>query len=410
MGMDAVTRWWRQRCAWEQLAIILWAVVLAAVCGRGLLSPRLHTVYPIYAAAARHWLDGDDLYQLLDGYDCYRYSPLVAVAFVPFGPLPGALGGVLWRLLNAGVYLAALAWWARVALPQPASRRQRAVLCLLVLPLSIGSLNNAQSNALVIGLLLAAMAGTATRRWTLAALCVGLACFFKLYPVAVGLLLAAVYPRRFAPRLAAVLVVGLLLPFTLQRPAYVAGQYAAWAEHLVAYDHHSDQAAVWYSDVLLLLRVWLVPISRQEYLFLQVAAGAALAVLCLAARRAGWPPRRLLPLLLGLGCCWMTAFGPATESCTYILLAPPLAAALLQAWQQRQPAWAKALLVTAQVLLVLAQAISWFPPLKLLREAGASPFAALLLLTCLTALAVRDLAQRGEEMHVTAEAVCVPRN
>src|SRR5262249_17190530 len=193
----------------------------------------------------------------------------------------------------------ALAWWARVALPLPLSRMQRAGLFLLVVPLSIGSLNNAQSNALVLGLLLAALAGAATRRWNLAALCIGLACFFKLYPIAIGLLLAAVYPRPLSRRLIFFLAARLLLPVVRPRPAYVAEQYVAWVGNLINYDHHSDQAAVWYNDVLLLLRVWLVPISRQQYLVLQMAAGAAVAVLCLAARQAGWPARRLLPLLLG---------------------------------------------------------------------------------------------------------------
>ena len=44
---------------------------------------------------------------------------------------------------------------------------------------------------------------------------------FKLYPVAVGLLLAACFPRRFAPKFAVAVLSGVLLPFALQSPDYV---------------------------------------------------------------------------------------------------------------------------------------------------------------------------------------------
>lgn len=387
MKFDLLRRW-RGLDRWERLAVMVWAAILLAVCGRGVLQPRSHSVYPIYAGAAERWLQGEDLYQAIPGYDYYRYSPLVAVLFVPLHLLPDAAGGVLWRLLNAGVYLGCLAWWSRVALPVPLSRSQRALLFLLVVPLSIGSLNNAQGNALVLGLLLATTAAAATKRWNLAALCIALACLFKLYPVALGLLLAAVYPRRFAPRLAGALAVGLLLPFVLQHPGYVADQYVRWTDHLVSYDRHSAQAGAWYRDALLLTRVWLAPLGRQGYLVMQLVAAAGVAGLCLAARRAGWPARRLLALLLGLGCCWMTAFGPATESCTYILLAPSLAWALIQAWRDRQPRWVRALLLASLALLWLSQAAIWFPKPRRLHELGAQPFAALLFLTCLIALAL----------------------
>ncbi|HXG13182.1 MAG TPA: glycosyltransferase family 87 protein [Gemmataceae bacterium] len=391
MSREAALRWWRECKAWEKCAVIVWVVVVLAVCGRGWLWPRIHTVYPIYRHAAQRWLAGEDLYQAIPGYDHYRYSPLATVLLVPFSALPDRLGGLLWRLLNAAVYLGALGWWTQTALPARLTRQQRAVLFLLVVPLSVGSLNNAQTNALVLGLLLAAMAATARQRWSTATACVALASFFKLYPVAIGLLLVAVYPRRFAPRLAVVLLAGLLLPFALQDPRYVFAQYGAWAEHLVSYDRHSEGVGAWYRDVLLLTRVWLGPLSRTGYLAIQLLAGAAVAGLCLAARRAGWPPCRLLALVFSLGCCWMTAFGPATESCTYILLAPALAWALLNAWLEPRPLWMRWVLVIAQVLLLLAQLATWFPQGHRFRDLGPQPLAALLFLFCLTVAAVREV-------------------
>ena len=62
----------------------------------------------------------------------------------------------------------------------------------------------------------------------MAAACVTVACLFKGYPLAVGLLLAAVYPRPFAPRLVLALAAGLALPLLVQRPDYVAQAYRDW--------------------------------------------------------------------------------------------------------------------------------------------------------------------------------------
>src|SRR5207249_4467291 len=104
-------------------------------------------------------LAGHNLYTLTQ-YDVYRYSPLVAAAFVPLGSLPDWLGGVLWRLLSAAVYLSALAWWGRTMMQpraplpggQPDLRDAAAMdrtglawLFLLVIPLSLDNLNNGQS-------------------------------------------------------------------------------------------------------------------------------------------------------------------------------------------------------------------------------------------------------------------------
>src|SRR5206468_3756597 len=101
----------------------------------------------------------------------------------PFSLLPDALGGVLWRLLGAGLFLGGFAWWARRVLPGRLSARETAALWLLLLPLCLHSLNNGQSNVHVIGLLLIAVAAAAERRWNLAAICVAVAFCFKVYPL-----------------------------------------------------------------------------------------------------------------------------------------------------------------------------------------------------------------------------------
>jgi hypothetical protein len=384
---------------WRRLAVAAWAAVLLVVCGRGLISARAGGVYPIFADAGRSWLQGIDLYPEScrpDLDDRFRYSPAVAALFAPFSLLPDRVGGCLWRILNAAAFLGAFAWWCRVFSPLPLrGKGSKAALWLLLLPLSVGSMNNGQSNPLVAGLLLAAVAGVARERWNLAAVCVTAACLFKGYPLAIGLLLAAVYPRQFGPRLLLALAAGVALPFALESPGYVARAYADWLGQVSADDRSDVPVINGYRDLWQLIRLAELPVSRGVYLGLQLATAAGVAALCVAGRAARWPRGRLLTALLALGTCWMMLCGPATESCTYILLAPVLAWAVVEGWQAGRPRAARYLPAAALVLLTLASVACWFPSGKTVHGLGVQPLAALLLTVGLVAEYVVDLVPRA---------------
>ncbi len=394
MPLDALRRRWVSLSSWERLALVCWAGVILVVCCRTAIRPRAHSLFPIFDAAAGSWLTGEDAYAPRPDLDVYRYSPTVTVLFVPFHLLGERLGGVAWRLVSGAVLAAALAGMAKALARNPAdandNRRRRALLFLLVLPLAVGNLNNGQSNLLVLGLLVAAVTAAARDRWTLAAVSVAVACLFKVYPVSVGLLLAVLYPRRFSFRFAAALAVGLLLPFLFQRPAYVAGQYLSWLEHLRHDDRTLLPLDLWYRDFRLLCRVWWRPLSPAGYLAVQLGAAAFIARLCLAGQRAGWPRRRLLALLLALACCWMTALGPAAESSTYVLLAPGLVWWMLEARRYRL---ARAALGSAYGLLILTHVAAWFPFGRLVHGYGPHPVAGLLCLAALAGMSLRALAR-----------------
>src|SRR5262245_49755812 len=190
---------------WEKWAVAAWVLVIGVAALRALAWPRTHSVYPIFAQAARNWQEGQPLYAqaapTAGAWDVFRYSPLVAAALTPLSWLPDPAGGVLWRLINAGALLGGIFWFSRAVLLVFAGNR-RGLLFLLVLPLAAGNLNNGQSNPLVLGLVLGAVAAAAERRWNLSAGCLALGCLFKIYPLAVGLLLVVVYPRRLGLRLA----------------------------------------------------------------------------------------------------------------------------------------------------------------------------------------------------------------
>src|SRR5262249_41671637 len=89
---------------WHWLAVVAWMVSILAICVRAAIWPYPHSVYPIFALASQNWRAGVDVYGPTP-YDVYRYSPLVAAAFVPLGLLPDSVGGVLWRLLTVACYI-----------------------------------------------------------------------------------------------------------------------------------------------------------------------------------------------------------------------------------------------------------------------------------------------------------------
>ncbi|TMQ33855.1 MAG: DUF2029 domain-containing protein [Planctomycetota bacterium] len=407
----------RARLGWlanepMRLALSAWALILVIVSVRSIVQPQAHSCYPIFASAARHWRAGEDLYYkeapAAGALDCYRYSPLVAALLTPLSIFPDGAGGILWRLVSAAALLAGLAWCYRGVLPHPLSRGQQALLVFLVLPLAIGNLNNAQANALVLGLMLATVAAGAEQRWNVAAVCLALACLVKLYPIALGLLLVLLYPRQFAGRLLAALAVGAALPFLLQRPDYVTGQYADWLNIVARDDRHARVLATAYRDFLLVSRMWFAPFSLALYRVVEAATGIAMAVLCLAGRWADWPARRLLTFLLGLACCWMTVFGPATESCTYILIAPTLAYLVIESWALGQPGWLRGLAVAIYALLLASYLEDWFPSGNWLKAHGVQPLAGLLLIgNLIWTHFARMPASLPEQTH-GVQAACAP--
>ena len=110
---DKCSRWASSMVVWS---VTCWTVVLLVVTIRAALYPHIHSVYPIFALAGQHWMDGADLYGMTDPkLDVFRYSPLVA-AVAPLAIIPERFGNVAWRLLNVVVLLGASAWWGRAVL------------------------------------------------------------------------------------------------------------------------------------------------------------------------------------------------------------------------------------------------------------------------------------------------------
>jgi hypothetical protein len=323
-----------------RLVLILWVCVGVAVSVRTLLNPARHTVFPVFAAGATRWWADLEVYASDPALDDFRYPPTFAVAISPLSALGLSVGGILWSWLSLVVLLAGLLHFARQVLALKGSGTRLAIFLGLGMAGALRGLWNAQSNALVVGVLLLGGAELARRHWWRAAFLLSLTVWIKLIPMAPALLLGALYPRRLAPRLALALVVVALLPFLTRTPVLVLEHYREWFEHLA---HTGSKRWPGFRDGWTL---WVVlrhslegasgplalktPLDSPVYRVLQLLSAAGILLWCLWLKKRGTEDRQLINLALAMSCAWLMLFGPAVEHATYVFLTAPLAWAILE--------------------------------------------------------------------------------
>jgi len=146
-------------------------------------------------------------------------------------------------------------------------------------------------------------------------------------------------------------------------------------------------------DLWLAIRLVAIPMSSLGYHLLQLLLGGGVAMMSLAGRLAGWPQHRLLTMIFSMAGCWMVLCGPASESCTYILLAPILAWAVLEAFLDPRPLWSRLIPWCSFVLFVFSQTISWFPEHVRMQFLSILPLGGIVLWAGLVESNVRNLMQ-----------------
>lgn len=332
-------------------ALALWLVILTAIALRLTIPKNPSSVFPIFATAGADWLAGEPIYRpwVLER-DLFRYSPTVAAAFAPLSRLPRPAAEVIWRLLSAGVLLGGIVVWARWWWEQP----NLPAMLVLIVPLAVGGLNNGQANALIAGLLLFAQVAFARERYWAAGACITACVLFKGYPIALGLLLVLLAPRRFGARFALCLAAGFALPFVLQRPEYVVDQYREWFARQAGDNRTNVNPSLAYRDLHQLLRVSGVELSLTSYRLLEVIlAVAAAAIVWLSCAR--WSPKFAVWACGALAACWMTLAGPATESCTWVLATPLLAQLAIELWRRND--WQRTAIIASFALFMLGSTL-----------------------------------------------------
>jgi hypothetical protein len=354
-------------------AIVFWGLVCLACCVRVYREPTRQTVFHDYGHAGRAWIDGTDAYNLDHGDERivpsmsgFRYAPVVSVMLAPFALFSAEYGGVLWRLASIACFIGFFAWYLRDALPigRPLADNEKALLWLLLMPLSLASINNGQANVLLVGLLLGAATAVVKERWNLAAALLAGACLLKLYPLAIALLLILIHPRQLGWRFGVAVLIGLAMPFAFQSPTYVIHQYENWLM-LVGSDNRRDfPLTLGYRDFYLLTRAIGALLAPKAYLAVQLGAAMLVAGVGLLGRMRDWPAQYLVTTLLSLGCAWMVVFGPSIESCTFIQIAPVLAWALVESRRRTCPRWSRYALLGVFALFLASYITAWFRDIR----------------------------------------------
>ena len=356
----------------RRLALIvlgLWLAVILGVTIRGIAAPHQNSVFIVFRDAGRAWVAAQPLYSQVGKF---LYSPLAAAFFAPFALLPDWAGSAFWRLGTVLTYLVAvICWCCRYDVSSSSSSivRPTILAILLLLPLSLGNLNNGQASPFIIALLVFGCIAALDGRWTLAAGCISFAAFFKIYPLAIGLLLTVIEPRKLSWRLGLGLLIFGALSLVLQRPPYVIEQYRDWWLSLGADQRRVSTELGSWRDVWLLLRILHLPITVAGYALLQAGAALAAAIFCWWRSRT-WDRAAVVWSAFTVGCLWITLFGPSTELATYVFIAPSVAFA--SAWvlwpltQGRHPwRWSQFLPIAAYALLLLAEALNaWVPVIR----------------------------------------------
>ena len=207
----------------ELFVALLWiAAVVAATLQQGLAHQSNN--FLMFRAASRHLLEGRDLYAAYPAlyFDFYKYTPAVALLFLPFALLPFVWSMLAWNALNASVLWAAIG----TVLPRRGATIARAVVFLDLL----GSLQNVQSNGLVAGLIILTFAAYEREHTILGGFAASIGGAIKLFPLA-GVSFAIMHPRRvrFVLAAAVAFIALLLLPLLVTPPATLLAQYASWS-------------------------------------------------------------------------------------------------------------------------------------------------------------------------------------
>ncbi|NUR35592.1 MAG: DUF2029 domain-containing protein [Gemmatimonadaceae bacterium] len=261
--------------------------------------------FEIFRAASHHLVEGQDLYARYPDalQDQFKYSPTFALLFAPFAWLPWPLALFLWNALNALVLFVAV---ERVLAPRPA-----ALALGLLLPEVLRSMQNAQSNALVAGLIILTYAAIERGRTWRAAFAVAVGACVKIFPLAA---LPFAIPRRrtlrtgFATIAAGILL--LLLPLLVTPPATLLAQYRSW--HAI---ETLDTTQRWFSVMQLAHRITGADLPNWP---LQLAGTLALLA-PLAVRRDRWDDARFRLQFLCSVLLYVTLFNHQAERASFVI-------------------------------------------------------------------------------------------
>lgn len=355
-----------------RIAIGLWIVLGLATVGRALVlhgMPR-HTSegFGIFMQAGQHWLNSENLYQPGDSLRAFRNSPLVGAAFAPLSAMKPSIASSIVRFVSFVSVVAGLWFLVRSFIAPRFFRLACPWIFLLALVLCFQPLGDVQTNGLSAGLIALGIAMTQRKKFWLAAAFLVLAVHVKAYPIALLMLLLALFPLQLALPTLVAIIASCAITFLFQRSDFVLQQWEGWIRYGLNNRQGPGGENV-FRDIRVLLRLCNIQLSPNAYLALEAATGFAILCWALWIRRYVSRTQLLLTTYI-LAAAWMTVFGPATESQTYVHFAPACAMAV---WCFTRPARGNPqsssaafgpegyLALAGWALLALTQVALWFP-------------------------------------------------
>ena len=266
--------------------------------------------YVIFKQSFFHLLQGRNLYVLfpIEQWDLYKYSPTFALAMGSLAYLPDWLGLTLWNILNALVL-----YWGIRSLPLN-EKTKLSILWFVLLEL-LTSIQNAQSNGLLAGLMLLAFGSYHKGHTGRAALWLVAATFIKVYG-AIGFALFFLFPQKpsFIAKAAAWTVLFAIVPLVVPGLgiAGLLAQYKNWTLMMAA-----DQSASYGLSVMGWLHTWFGVNGGKGVV---TALGLALFLLPYG-RITMLGQLRYQLLLLASMLIWVIIFNHKAESPTFVIAA-----------------------------------------------------------------------------------------
>lgn len=192
--------------------------------------------YVIFKQSFFHLIQQKDLFILYpaEHWDLYKYSPTFSLFFGLFAYLPDIVGLSLWNVLNALIL-----FFGVKALPHFSDKQKALILLIVVLEL-MTSLQNAQSNAMMAGLIIWSFAALERRQYLIATLFIMATVYIKIFGL-VAMALFLFYPRKdkLALYSAAWAVVLFVLPLVVVSLEQLMFLYRSWG-HLLQDDHSAS--------------------------------------------------------------------------------------------------------------------------------------------------------------------------
>jgi len=219
--------------------------------------------YNIFKYSFYHLLDGLSLYQHypIEYFDLYKYSPAFSLFFGSIVWLPDLPGLMLWNLINVFVLFLAIK-----SLPG-LTDKSKVWLLFFVFFEMVGSLQNSQSNALVVGLIILAFSQLENKKYFWATFFITFSVFIKLFGI-VAFALYLFYPRKQKLVLYGFfwIIFFLFIPLIATSSSELLFQYSEWWSMLA--NDHSQSLGI---SIFGMLNSWFsVTISKIYILILGV--------------------------------------------------------------------------------------------------------------------------------------------